>query len=107
MGPAGPQGPAGNSLLSGQFNQWHGSGRAFRDDYDCTMGSIVLGVGWRGIPADGRLLAIQQNSALFSLMGTTFGGDGVNTFAVPDLRAVTPNGLRYSVCSIGIYPSSE
>ena len=34
----------------------------------------------------GQLLSISQNSALFSLLGTTFGGDGVNTFALPDLR---------------------
>jgi microcystin-dependent protein len=36
--------------------------------------------------AAGQLLAIAQNSALFDLIGTTFGGDGVHTFALPDLR---------------------
>ena len=36
--------------------------------------------------ADGRLLSIAQNSALYSLLGTTYGGDGVVTFALPDLR---------------------
>jgi microcystin-dependent protein len=35
---------------------------------------------------NGQILAIQQNLALFSLLGTTFGGDGVITFALPDLR---------------------
>ena len=35
---------------------------------------------------DGRLMSIAQNSALFSLLGTMYGGDGVNTFALPDLR---------------------
>ncbi|MBV6433295.1 MAG: hypothetical protein IANPNBLG_03473 [Bryobacteraceae bacterium] len=35
---------------------------------------------------DGRLLAINQNQALFSLLGTTFGGNGQTTFALPDLR---------------------
>jgi microcystin-dependent protein len=34
----------------------------------------------------GQLLSIQQNSALFSLLGTTYGGDGQSTFALPDLR---------------------
>jgi len=38
------------------------------------------------IPADGRLLSIAQNSALFSLVGTIYGGDGETTFGVPDLR---------------------
>ena len=40
--------------------------------------------GW--LPADGALLSISQNSALFSLLGTTYGGDGQVTFALPDLR---------------------
>lgn len=35
---------------------------------------------------DGQLLPINQNQALFSLLGTTYGGDGVTTFALPDLR---------------------
>jgi microcystin-dependent protein len=39
---------------------------------------------------NGQLLPINQNQALFSLLGTTFGGDGRVTFALPDLRARTP-----------------
>ncbi|REE80357.1 microcystin-dependent protein [Lutibacter oceani] len=35
---------------------------------------------------DGQLLAISGNSALFSILGTTYGGDGRTTFALPDLR---------------------
>jgi microcystin-dependent protein len=35
---------------------------------------------------DGQLLAISQNSALFSILGTTYGGDGRTTFGLPDLR---------------------
>ena len=38
------------------------------------------------LPADGRLLSISQNTALFSLLGTTYGGNGISTFALPDLR---------------------
>ena len=44
--------------------------------------------GW--VPCDGQLLAIQQNQALFSLLGTTYGGNGVNNFALPDLRGRVP-----------------
>lgn len=44
--------------------------------------------GWQR--ADGTLLSIAANSTLFSLLGTTFGGDGVTTFAVPDLRDRAP-----------------
>jgi microcystin-dependent protein len=39
---------------------------------------------------DGQLLPINQNQALFSLLGTTFGGDGRVNFALPDLRSRTP-----------------
>ena len=40
--------------------------------------------------ANGQLLPIAQNSALFSLLGTMYGGDGRTTFALPDLRAGVP-----------------
>lgn len=39
---------------------------------------------------DGQLLPISQNTALFSLIGTTYGGDGRTTFALPDLRGRFP-----------------
>lgn len=39
---------------------------------------------------NGQLLAIGQNQALFSLLGTTYGGNGVTTFALPDLRGRVP-----------------
>jgi microcystin-dependent protein len=39
---------------------------------------------------DGQLIAIQQNTALFSLLGTTYGGNGTQTFGLPDLRGRAP-----------------
>jgi len=39
---------------------------------------------------NGQLLPIQQNQALFALLGTTYGGDGVSTFALPNLQGKTP-----------------
>ena len=39
---------------------------------------------------DGQLLPISQNTALFSILGTTYGGDGRTTFALPDLRGRVP-----------------
>lgn len=39
---------------------------------------------------DGQLLPISQNTALFSLLGTTYGGDGKSTFALPDLQGRAP-----------------
>jgi len=43
---------------------------------------------------DGQLLSISQNAALFSILGTTYGGDGRTTFALPDLRGRTAMGPR-------------
>ena len=39
---------------------------------------------------DGQLLPISQNTALFSLLGTTYGGDGKSTFALPDMQGNSP-----------------
>lgn len=50
--------------------------------------------GWA--PADGRLLAVNTNQALFTLTGTTYGGDGRTNFALPDLRGRTPLGQGVS-----------
>nr|WP_216295683.1 tail fiber protein [Delftia acidovorans]MCA1071696.1 hypothetical protein [Delftia acidovorans] len=46
--------------------------------------------GW--MPCNGALLPLQQNQALFALLGVRFGGDGVRNFALPDLRGRTPLG---------------
>ena len=49
--------------------------------------------------ANGQLSPINQNQALFSLIGTTYGGDGIQTFALPNLQGRTPvgvsNGITY------------
>jgi microcystin-dependent protein len=42
---------------------------------------------------NGALLSIRDNTALFSLLGTYFGGDGVNTFALPDMQGRVPVGI--------------
>ncbi|WP_010139363.1 phage tail protein [Oceanicola sp. S124] len=39
---------------------------------------------------DGQIMPINQNQSLYSILGTTYGGDGVTTFALPDLRGRTP-----------------
>jgi microcystin-dependent protein len=49
----------------------------------------------------GQIMPIQQNTALFSLLGTTYGGNGQTTFALPDLRGRTP--LHFD----GNYPQGE
>ncbi|MBL9133492.1 MAG: phage tail protein [Verrucomicrobiaceae bacterium] len=42
---------------------------------------------------NGQILPISQNTALFSLLGTTYGGDGKSTFALPDLQGCAPMNL--------------
>lgn len=55
--------------------------------------------------ANGQLLSISSNTALFSLLGTTYGGDGRTTFALPDLRGRTliggDNGFGQSDTNVG------
>jgi microcystin-dependent protein len=51
--------------------------------------------GWA--PCEGQLLPIAQNSALFSLLGTTYGGDGVTSFGLPDLQGRTAVGVGPTV----------
>lgn len=58
------------------------------------IGEIRLG-GWMFAPqgwaiCDGSLLPIVENDSLFSLLGTTYGGDGQDTFGIPDLRGRVP-----------------
>lgn len=66
---------------------------------DKYLGEVML-VGYTFCPratlsAEGQLLPISSNSALFSLYGTLFGGDGRTTFALPDLRGRVPMGQGY------------
>lgn len=61
--------------------------------------------------AAGQILSIAQNQALFSLLGTTYGGNGVTTFALPDLRGRTPIGAfsapGLSITNLGQVGGSE
>jgi microcystin-dependent protein len=47
--------------------------------------------GW--VTCNGQLLAINENQALFSLLGTFYGGNGVQTFALPNLQGRTPTSM--------------
>lgn len=54
----------------------------------------------------GQLLSIAQNQALFSLLGTTFGGNGQTTFALPNLQGAQPiPGTEYFIALQGVFPS--
>jgi microcystin-dependent protein len=63
-------------------------------------------VGWSTL--NGQILPISQNTALFSLLGTTYGGDGITTFALPTAKPVfTASGavLLQCIAVAGIFPS--
>jgi len=79
---------------------------------DAYLGQVIA-VGFnfapqRWVPCDGRLLAVSEYSALFTLLGTQYGGDGLTNFAVPDLRGrvavnqgQAPGHSSYSVGQTG------
>jgi microcystin-dependent protein len=73
------------------------------------VGFDVLPRGW--LPCDGRLLSISGNQALFSLVGTQYGGNGQTNFALPDLRSRVPvaygQGPGVSSVQIGEQGGSE
>jgi microcystin-dependent protein len=60
--------------------------------------------GW--LPCDGRALAIAEYDVLFALLGTTYGGDGQNTFNLPDLRGRVAMGAGPAV-SLGQAAGAE
>ncbi|WP_309572199.1 tail fiber protein [Deinococcus sp.] len=119
-GPAGPkgdpgaQGPVGPDTLpryfqtDGVYNNFAAPGRGSQ----CVLGDVWLSAASvaGAVIAQGQILPISQNTALFSLLGTQYGGNGTTTFALPDLRAVSPksaNGqaLSYVICMEGVFPS--
>jgi microcystin-dependent protein len=55
-----------------------------------TFGFNFAPTGWA--MCQGQLLSIQQNTALFSILGTTFGGNGTTNFGLPNLQALVPIG---------------
>lgn len=75
---------------------------------DPYLGSIQW-VGFGFVPTgwalcDGSLLSIAQNPALFALLGTTYGGNGTQTFALPDLRSAAPLGAALGAPPPGLPP---
>ena len=107
MGPEGPVGGTGDNVAVNlpEHPSWQPSIAInyiialqgifpSRNSNDPFLGEIFLFAGNfapRGFAlCDGQLLSIASNSALFSILGTTYGGDGETTFALPDLRGRAP-----------------
>lgn len=63
-------------------------------------------VGWAF--CNGQTLPINQNQALFALLGTTYGGDGVGNFKLLNLNAgALQTALNYIICLNGIFPQRQ
>lgn len=82
-------------------------------DSSCVVAEIKLIAGNRYPSdwhlADGSLLPISSNVTLFSLLGTSYGGNGTTNFALPDLRGAEPKGrgpagVNYFICTSGVFP---
>ncbi len=80
---------------------------------DLLIGTIALfayqpGFNMKGwLPCDGRELPIMQYQALFALIGTRFGGDGMKTFALPKLgpvKSTYDEGVYYYIAIEGTFP---
>lgn len=57
---------------------------------------------------EGQLLPIDQNTALFSILGTQYGGDGRTNFGLPaldNLKGARGTEVRYIICLVGMFPS--
>ena len=64
-----------------------------------TAGNVAIGT-----LAEGQLLPISLYPSAFAVLGNFYGGDGVSSFALPDLRNAAPDGLTYSICITGLFP---
>ncbi len=115
-GPAGPTGPAGPpgppDPIAGEHVARFGTdtgGAASATSVPCVLGEIRLTASGAktagGVSAKGQLLPISQYHALFSLLGNAYGGNGQTSFALPDLRAIAPDHMTYSICIEGSWPS--
>jgi hypothetical protein len=82
-------------------------------DSDCILGEIKLTAGNR-MPTEwtlarGQILSVSANTALFSLLGNTYGGNGTTNFALPNLQGAEPKGagpagMNYAICTTGNFP---
>jgi microcystin-dependent protein len=83
-----------NINLSGQWNLTSPTRRLGGKMAEPFLGQIIMFAGNFAIRGyamcNGQILSIAQNTALFSILGTTYGGNGQTTFALPDLRGRVP-----------------
>jgi hypothetical protein len=107
-GPQGPVGPSGTAGLFGTNDNSVSAGNVA--GAPCTIGDVILTastvVADNWLPAKGQTLTIQGNTALFSLIGINYGGNGTTNFDLPNLTAGAPDGVTYIICVSGDFPTN-
>lgn len=111
------------NLVFNTFKDWHGQMHDATMPYICCknsnedaaesfMGQVMafsgnfVPMGWH--KCDGTLFIIDDNGALFSILNTTYGGDGTTTFSLPNMKDIyTSNNqaIKYIICIEGRFPS--
>lgn len=94
-----------SAALVGRTAQAQASGSTYLGEI-ITVPYNFCPMGW--VSPQGQLLPINQNTALFSLLGTTYGGDGRTTFALPHLTPIHSQNrapLMYCMAVQGVWPS--
>jgi microcystin-dependent protein len=89
---------------------WPGGARADQPYIGETIatGANFCPAGWA--PMSGQLIPITENEPLFQLIGTTFGGDGVTTFALPTVKpafSATGETLTQCISLFGVFPTQN
>ena len=114
-GAQGPQGVPGQP--SDAFAQGTNTALAGPTVRSCIIGEVILSAGpiAQGVVANGQYLNRNNEPVVFAVLGTKFGDDPnypayTSTpylFRMPDLTSAAPNGLTYSICTRGIFPSQN
>lgn len=83
---------------------------------DIYLGTILFfafdyapaGYGCTWAPCQGQLMDIRSNPALFALLGTKYGGDGIRTFGLPNLTDASPSSeMGYFIATSGLFPPRQ
>jgi microcystin-dependent protein len=109
-GPQGPPGTSGGNALGTGTNAPISAPDLSVNGptTTCVLGDVVLTAGRLAsnyLSASGQALQIADFGPLFEVVQSAYGGDGVTSFNLPDLRAAAPNGLTYEICVSGNRPN--
>jgi Collagen triple helix repeat (20 copies)/Phage Tail Collar Domain len=110
QGPQGVQGAAGPATPDARFGTNTNKAQGGATGRLCTIGEIILTAGpfAQGAVANGQYFSRTLEPVLFDIIGITYGDDpnGLGfLYRLPDLTSAAPNGMTYSICTRGVFPS--